>query len=58
MKKVKGTKNSCNVILTLSSLTFNIITTNKNNTAIAPTYIIINANPKNSTLKMNKIIAA
>lgn len=35
--------------------TFNIITTNKNRTAIAPTYIIIKNRAKNSTLNMNKI---
>jgi len=31
----------------------NIITTNKNNTKIAPKYIIKKINPKNSTLKKN-----
>ena len=32
--------------------------TNKNNTAIAPTYIIIKVKPKNSALKRNNIAAA
>jgi hypothetical protein len=32
--------------------------TNKNKTAIAPTYMIIKIKPKNSTLKRNKIAAA
>ena len=38
--------------------TFNIITTNKNNTAIAPTYIIINSKPKKSAPKIKQIAAA
>ena len=41
-----------------STLTFNIITTNKKRIAIAPTYIIIKIRPKNSTLNINKIAAA
>lgn len=32
--------------------------TNKNKTAIAPTYIIIKIKPKNSTFKRNKMAAA
>lgn len=43
-------------MLKLTILTFNIITTNKNKTAIAPTYIIMNIKPKNSTLKRKRII--
>ena len=34
------------------------MTTNKNNTAIAPTYIIIKIRPKNSAFKINKIADA
>lgn len=37
------------------TLTFNIITTNKKSTAIAPTYIIIKVKAKKSTLNKNKI---
>ena len=36
----------------------NIITTNKNRIAIAPTYTIINDNARNSTSKQNKSPAA
>lgn len=38
--------------------TFNIIITNKNNTAIAPTYMIIKSSPKKSAQKIKHIAAA
>lgn len=41
-----------------SAFTLIIITTNKNKTATAPTYIITKITPKNSTLKKNKTAAA
>ena len=37
------------------TFTFNIITTNKNNTAIAPTYMITNSIPRKSILNNSKI---
>lgn len=45
------------LIFTPSILTFNIITTNKNKTAIAPTYTIKNKKDRNSAPSSNKILA-
>jgi len=44
--------------LTIDSEIFNIITTNKNRTATAPTYTIRRVIAKNSALKIKNIIAA
>ena len=41
--------------LLLVTFIFNIITTNKNKTAIAPTYTIIKTNAKNSSLNIRRI---
>jgi hypothetical protein len=46
-------KRFCSLILTL-----NIIITNKNKTAIAPTYTMIKVNPKKSTPNRKRITAA
>tara|TARA_B110000093_G_scaffold117047_1_gene125349 strand:+ start:3532 stop:3852 length:321 start_codon:yes stop_codon:yes gene_type:complete len=51
----KNTRGEYKKLFDEKTLTFNIITTNKNNTAIAPTYTIIKIKPKNSALNKNKI---
>ena len=53
-KKIDMVNNETTPLLFVTFI-FNIITTNRNRTAIAPTYTIMKTNAKNSSLNISKI---